>query len=795
MKKYFSLVLCSFFLLSLSAQKKDKDKNEDTFQKLPETLLVEINKFRKSKGLDSLEMSDMLKNAAMLSAAKFDDGGQAKVDVSKTKKNLKKVGATSKGEECLMSAPVSKGRENYSTDDVAKVIYTRWENNKKDFPILLNPKYVYVGISYIMSEDGKKVYASAVFGGYDITNDGAKMGKELAVPFNTKSKKMKAPDLKGCKNCEKFKNYDNLQKGIYVANGKVYIKYNNMKELKKFLKKPKDGLAVDIVQRGQYDKENYNIMDNNLYNKGIMSKVIYKDKFFKKNLIKPDPKAKKKVRNNKIEVEMGKIDPKIKGPYEVNLIVVQDGKVCKTVTRSYLENGDQESSTPIGILPAPDTKGLKPAFEPRSESSIINFSIPFAKNKFEFKNEDIQPLINALNEPDFIIEGLYIYAYSSIEGDSVANAKLQRKRAESVAKVLQGRQSLKIQPNIETRDSWDLFMLENDDGPNASLTTMGKKAAIKKINEDKKLQEELEPVLSKERFAQVIMDITYDITGGKEQRFTQVSFGRAVKAGKEKNAYKMMEYTYKKVMEGKYSSGALDSLEIPEDARWINLANNKVHYRFLQNGNNVDDDDQEEIERLYKLAPDNEILRYNRLYCAIRLDTAAANPDAQAKMQSEIDEMYTKTKIEKRLLDGLNIEWQFKIMEALDTADTPQAEAAIDACVTRIKSFYDIKESTWQNALKLAFVFTRAKDYRYASSLLEPFVNEKAQENLIFAYISIASHLPEKFYARSFANALSIAHKRNNDRYCKLFGEPFMSFQVMDNPVVKKEYFESGCKK
>ena len=97
--------------------------------------------------------------------------------------------------------------------------------------------------------------------------------------------------------------------------------------------------------------------------------------------------------------------------------------------------------------------------------------------------------------------------------------------------------------------------------------------------------------------------------------------------------------------------------------------------------------------------------------------------------------------------------------------------------------------------MKLAFVFTRAKDYKYACSLLEPFVTEQAQENLIFAYISIASHLPEKFYSRNFARALSIAHKRNNDRYCKLFGEPYMSFQVLDNPVIKKEFFESGCKK
>lgn len=256
----------------------------------------------------------------------------------------------------------------------------------------------------------------------------------------------------------------------------------------------------------------------------------------------------------------------------------------------------------------------------------------------------------------------------------------------------------------------------------------------------------------------------------------------------------MMEYTYKKVMEKKYSSGALDSLEIPDTPQNVNLMNNKVHYRFLQNGNSVDEDDQEEIERLYKIAPDNEILKYNRLYCAIRLDTAAANPDVQAKMQQEIDEMYTKTKIEKRLLDGLNIEWQFKIIEVLDTAETPAAELAIEACITRIKTFYDLKDASWQNALKLAFVFSRAKDYRYASTLLEPFVTEKAEENLIFSYISIASHLPEKFYSRNFARALSIAHKRNNARYCKLFGEPFMSFQVLDNPVIKKEYFDSGCK-
>lgn len=783
------------------AQKKNKPKISDNnfnIDELPKILIVEINKFRKSKGLDTLEFNETLTNASGITSEKLADAGNIKFESKDTKKALKKVGATRKGEQVAMNAPVSKGRDNYKTDEVAKIIYVRWENNKKEFPILLNPKYVYCGINCAIDDEGKKVYTTAVFGGYDITNEGVDKKKELTVPFNTKSKKLKEPELKVCKKCDKWKNYDNLQKGLYVNNGKIYLKYNNIKELKRLLKKSTDGLAVDIVQRSQYEKPDYNIMDNNLYTKGIMTKVIKKDKFFSKNLIKPDKKAKKKVRINKIEVEMGKFEPKIAGQYELNLVVVQDGYICKTVTRSYMESGgDPESNTPIGILPFPNTQGLKPPFEPRSESSIINFNIPFEKNKFEFKPEDIQPLINALNEPDFIIEGLYIYAYSSIEGDSVANAKLQRKRAESVTGVLQKRQALKIKPTIETRDSWALFMLENDEGKYADLTNMGKKKAIDKINGDKKLLDELEPILSKERFAQVIMDVTYDVSGNKEQRFSDVSFSRAIKADNIKQAYKIMEYVYKQTANKKYTEAAVDTLKIPDNPKYISIMNNKVHYNFLLNNNTVNDDDYEEIERLLKMDPASPILRYNRTFCAIKLDSSIGNAEAQTKMQQSIDELYKDTAvITKKQIDGLNIEWQFKIMEVLDTSETPAAEAAIAACIERIKQFYNIKDATWQNAQKLAYIFTRAKDFRYASNVLEPYLSApNVDENLLFSYIGIASHLPEKFYSRTFAKALSTAKQKNSARYCKLFGEPYMTFQVLDNPVIKKEYNEAGCSK
>ncbi len=789
MKPVIFTTLLILFTSVLFSQKNKYEEGlgDDNFkiEQLPRIILNELNRFRLNKGLDTLEMSDMLSFSAELSSFKMASTGKDKVEPALTAKNLKKAGATKRGEEIAMKAPVSKGRENYKTEEVCKTIYDRWESHPKNLIVVANPKYTLVGISATLDEDGKKVFVSAVFGGYDITNGGVIYKKELVVPFNNKSKKLKGPDTKTCKTCERWRNYDLLQKGLYEENGKIYLKYNNSRELRRLLKKATDGVAFDIVQRDQYIKADYNIVDNNLYNKGVMGKVMYRDNFFKKNILldPKDKKANKKVKG--IEVLLGKFNPKITGPFELNLIVIQDKKICKTITRGYYETGKIESNTPIGLLPCKGTTGLKPPFEPKSESSIISFLIPFEKNKFEFKHEDIQPIIKALNEPDFIIDGLYIYAYSSIEGDSVANARLQRKRGESVVSVLQKTQKNTIKPTIETKDSWGLFLLENEDGKYKDIVALGKQKAIARINGDKKLMDEMEPILAKERFAQIIMDITYDVSGDKEQKFSAVSFARALKAANYPQSYKIMEFLNKRVAENKYPASILDSLKIEENYSNVALVNNRLYYKYLVN-NSVDDEDGATFERLLKFEPTNPILQYNKVFCQLKSDSNAGNAEHQAQIQNVIDGLYGK--LDSNYVNGLNIEWQFKIMEMLDTAEN--ADAKIDACIAKIKSFYNIKDATWQNALKLSYVFTRAKDFKYASGVLEPYIDKPdVTENLIFMYISSASRLPEKYYSRMFARALQVAKEKNPERYCKLFGEPYMTFQVLENPEVKKAYY------
>ncbi|MFO0357560.1 MAG: CAP domain-containing protein [Sphingobacteriaceae bacterium] len=789
--KYFYLVLVLLSFNSFAQKDKKKSFNDENFKldSLPNHILRELNRFRAEKGLDRLEFSDMLNEAAYASADDMAGSGKDKVELSDTKRHLKQAGATKRGEEVTMKAPISKGRESYKTADVAKVIYNRWESNVKNLQVLTNPKFTLIGLSCVMDDENKKVFVSGIFGGYDITNGGAPYRGDMEVPYNKTSKKIKDYDPKKCKNCERWRNYDVLHKGISVSDGKIYLEFKNSRELRRLLKKTKDGLAVDIVQREQYVKADYNIVDNDLYNKGVMTKVVYKDKFFKSNLLTKNVPKNKKNKIKGIKVEMGKFNKKITGPYEINIIVVQDGKYCKTITRGYTESGNIDSNTPIGIMPVKGTTGLKPPFEPRSESSILTFNIPFEKNKYEFKPEDIQPFIKAMNEPDFIIDGLYIYAYSSIEGDSVANAKLQRKRAESVTNVLQSMQQNKIKPTIETKDSWGLFMLENEDGKYANLVNMGKRKCIQTINSDQKLQTELEPILAKERFAQIVMDVTYDVSGPKEQKFAEVSFARAIKANNLNQAYKIMEFIGKRIVEGRYPESILDSLKFPETPIYAPLVNNKIYYRY-QKDNIVEDEDEVTFDKLIKIDAANPIYTYNKVFCQLKLDSNAGNPEHQAKVQQTIDGLYGK--LDSSFVNGLNIEWQFKIMESVDTLEN--ADAIIDACIARIKSFYNIKDASWQNALKLSYVFSKSKDYRYAATVLEPYLKKPdVTENLIFMYISSASRVAEKYYSRTFAYALDLAKQKNPTRYCKLFGEPYMTFQVLENPEVKKTYYSAQC--
>ncbi len=761
-------------------------------------LLKVLNKVRTDNKLDSVEYNDILGKAAAIQSADMAKNGKAELDNSKgkyktTEKRVIASGGTNKTQELVLATSILKGKVSMSAQELAEAAFYKWRVGKIPQSIIKNSDFLFASPSVTLDASGKKAYISIVFGSFNTFNSGADKKKELPVPYSSKTKKLKTPEDRSCNACKKFKDWEGLASGLYVENGKIYIKYANLKALSKFIRKSKDGLAVDIVQRAQYDNPDYNIVDNNLISKGVLLKTVTMSKLYSKNRIKSVKKGSRVIKATKLDVQLGELPKKITGPYELNLLIVQDGKLCKVIMPSKIEQGDQESNTPLSMLLMPDSAAyFKPPFEPKSESTLLNFNVPFEKNKSDYKEADMEPFLTALQEPDFFIEGLYITAYSSIEGDAKLNEKLQKKRAESIVKALSKMQKAGVVTNVKTTDSWNLFQMEAEDGKYDNLTKMTKEKAIQEIN-SKGLSDELEPILVKERFAQIIMDVTYDITGNKEEKFSVSKFNQAMKKFDIKQCLKIQYYIGKQMRTQKYTGEALSKLNIPFDAKNAGLLNNQVVLRYMYNNNVATEEDLIEMKKLAALDPSNNYITFNNLFCAVKLDSTLGDTKAQNEMQKNIDAMY-KTDVPKKYVDALNIEWQFKIIESMDSAEN--SELVTQACIEKIKTFYNIKESSWQNNLKLAYIFARFKDYKFAASLLAPFIPQQSvNENVLFAYASICAKMPELYKSRTFVMALKKAEEANHDRYCKLFGAPNITFQVFDNPNVKADYKKAACSK
>lgn len=793
-KKTTLLLVLSFAILQTFAQKASPE-GDFTIEEAEKALLRALNKVRKDSNLDTMDFNDKLGKASEVQAVDMAKMGKADLTNSSgkyatTAKRVIAFGGTNKAEELVLALSIVKGKSMMPPKEFADAVFYKWRTGKRNQTILKNPDYIFASPAVRLDESGKKAYVSIVFGNFSTFNTGANKKKELAVPYTNSKKKMKAPEERTCNACKKFKDWDGLAKGLYVEDGKVYLKYENLKALGKFIRGPKDGFAVDVIQRAQYEKPGYTIVDNNLQTKGVLLKPVYMSKIYSKNRIKEVKKGNRVIKASKLDIEMGKIPPKITGEYELNLLIVQEGKLCKTIIPSNIEQGEMEAKT-LTMLLMPDSAAyLDPPFQPKSEATLLNFTVPFEKNKFEYKEEDMIPFLNALQEPDFLIDGLYITAYSSIEGDARANEKLQKKRAESIVKALAKMQKSGVVTEVKTSDSWSLFQLEAEGSKFDNLTKMSKDAAIQEIN-SKGLAPELEPILAKERFAQIVMDVTYDITGPKEEKFSVSKFNQAVKKGDIKQAYKIQYFIGQQQKQKKYSYDLSDRMAIPQEAKYSGLLNNQVVWHYMQNGNFPDDEDYATLKKLSALDPSNNFIAFNTTLCEVSLDSTIGTDKDQAAMQKKIDAFY-KTEIPKKYVDALNIEWQFKVIETVDTSAA--GEVIVQASIDKIKSFYNIKESTWQSNLKLSYVFARAKDFKYAAQLLAPFINEEsANEQLIFAYASYCAKLPELYKSMPFVTAMRKAEKLNHDRYCKLFGIPNLTFQILDNPYVKEDYEKANC--
>jgi hypothetical protein len=764
---------------------------------LNKLIMLYVNTYRDKEKLDTFSIEPILKNAsddqakymAGILTATLDGEGKKKT----TSSRLIYYGGSGIGEELVIKMPISKGAEYFSYGKVADDIGFKWVSDKKALELLQSTRFVLAGLGSSIDVDKKKVYTSLTLSNYTLFNLGAVHRNELTVPYTTKKYGLKKYDTKICHRCDKFRNIENLQRGLYVKDNNIYFKCDNFKQLKKILKDPTDGIAIDVIQRSQYECNQSNIVDFRLVNKGILLKRLKPSTLEKKNMIQ-DPKEQKK----KVDIFIGPLPKGISDDYELNLLVIIDKHICKVITPSFEDEAAVEFTKEIELLA--DTILINaPDYTPIVEKAHLEFVIPFERNKSDYKPEDIEPLINKLNEPDFVINKLTIEAYSSVEGTNETNKELQKKRAESIVEALKDRQKVKFFTNIITADNIEDFKKDIQGTAWAQLANMDVKQIQDYIAKNK-LEDKLEPILEKHRYARIKMDITYKLDPENEEKYVVNRFNKCIKENNLIQALAIQKYIFKKVLSKKFDKDAVQGQEIPEKPEYAGLLLNKLWLSGLLmnklwlekyvNKDELGEDYCQRIAQLYLLAPDNFYIHYNHCYCKILFDEF--NTDKQiTDFQKEITGLYSSG-LKRRTVDLLNLEYQFKIIQILDTLDEPSP--LLQASLDTIKSISKLTESNWQNSLKLSYIFMGQKDYEFAAKLIEPYITKNnVFDELIFSYLGICSHMPHKFSSPKFTLVVQKAVELDSKRFCQLYRKKKLSIQSLENPAVKEIYCKT-CK-
>ena len=271
------------------------------------------------------------------------------------------------------------------------------------------------------------------------------------------------------------------------------------------------------------------------------------------------------------------------------------------------------------------------------------------------------------------------------------------------------------------------------------------------------------------------MNITYDMMGQKEEAYVVSRFNKAVKEKNLPLALSIQKYIFKKILNETYSKDAVFNQIIPLQKDFAGLMMNKLWLEKYVNNSDINETYAERIEALAELDPFNSYINFNNLYCDV-LFKNLGDDNRIKEIQDKISELYFTT-LSKYTVDKLNLEYQFKIIKTLDTLETPHPKVV--ESLDRIKQIVNLKESNWQNSLKLSYMFLKQEDYDFARKLLEPFIDDKTVfEELIFTYISLCTFSEHKIYSNKFVLAMQKAQELNPERYCKLIKEKKLSFQI-----------------
>jgi hypothetical protein len=352
---------------------------------------------------------------------------------------------------------------------------------------------------------------------------------------------------------------------------------------------------------------------------------------------------------------------------------------------------------------------------------------------------------------------------------------------------------LKQLKNIKTEDNLQGFYESIKGSPyEKQFTGLSKEAILKIVNSDT-LAYNLEPYLEDQRKAEITLTVEKIYMDTALFKELPLRFKNAIKTKDYAKAKIYQSLLFNAVHEGKADEDEVLKIAIPHFKETVSMNSNQLAFRWFYNKSENADSLYKhllkEIQIQLNINPLNPYLNYNKTVLNLLLWSEDLMRETDPKnLLKDIKSLYG-TQLEPYKIHQLML--NFNIISADYYYETKKFKE-------RDKSLLEVKKMLLQSQLnkeqveKISDYFIFQMRISWAIELMKPMIdNSTYDEDFLFTFLTIAIYDNKLIPQEEYNSLLNKAKAMNKERFCKLFGFPNMSFQLLKNHSVKQIYCET----
>lgn len=608
--------------------------------------------------------------------------------------------------------------------------------------------------------------------------------------------------------------------------------------LAKAVRKRKDGIALEIVtyepyhcgnphyEKGYLRKNKNTILTGQVlapvYKKEILKPFKVARKQFKQKQkreiikVKNNPKLSKEVKKAEIatlkkepfnpeqlDVQLGRKPKDLTDYHELNVLFIHRKRVMWALHFTGFCGEKFEKNDEFPLL-----SNLRDAgYEPKPRTDTLTFTVPFAKNETDYQNKYIKPLMDSLVSESWIVEKARIEGYASVEGTRTINERLQTERAEAIVQAIEEVQQNPIEKEITAQENWELFRKQLKKSPYKAWLKK-EEAEIKALLEDDNWERRMEPLLRKQRRADIKLWTQENIVDSNKYDFALRDYRESLKEAQKQDstakrwtsrAEAIQAYLFHAVLNGDLEAERVFAVELPKEGPFGRLWHNQMWliWKLEHSGSNRITFNKEFFTSLKRLAKAEKVpgtATYNMI--AFYLNGWKDKVPVPSLPPPTLEEELTTLQVSGFKHDSVDYP-AMRLHYAFKSADyfhQNRKRAKMSEALLTIYNNYQRREMTVDTALILANHFAHYDETGLSYLTIEPFATQQnPNHDALSLYLKlIFSHPEEKPKSTYYQQLIDAKKVLTDDEWCELFIGPCkISFQILDHPELRELYCET----